>query len=79
MTEWEGDSQGIVPEIKIWPYYQKVYAQNRIHPSKWDSHKILWDVEIPAVLKARPSVNWQQIRERFVLWILLIQRTTEGK
>ena len=27
-SEW----QGIVHEIKIWPYYLMVYAQTRIHP-----------------------------------------------
>ena len=33
----KSDPQGIVQEIKIWPYNQKVYAQTRICPRKWSS------------------------------------------
>ena len=31
------DPLEIVQEIKIWPYYQMVYAQNRIGPRKLDA------------------------------------------
>ena len=33
----EGDSLGIVQKIKIWPYYQMVYAQTRLYPRKRDA------------------------------------------
>ena len=37
----EDDSLGIVQKIKIWPYYQMVYAQTRIHPKEWDAYNSL--------------------------------------
>ena len=33
----EGDLLGIVQEIKIWSYYQIVYAQTRICSREWDA------------------------------------------
>ena len=33
----KGELQQIVYEIKIWPYYQMVYAQTRIIPGELDA------------------------------------------
>ena len=53
----EGDPLGIVQEIKIWPYYQMVYTENRIHPRN-ENHKLL-DFEIQTdhrILTRKPDV-----------------------
>ena len=33
----KGDLLGIVQEVKIWPFYQIVYAQTRIRLIEWDA------------------------------------------
>ena len=33
----DGDPLGMAQEIKIWQYYQIVYAQTRIYPRGWDT------------------------------------------
>ena len=42
----EGDPQGTVQEIEIWPFNQIAYAQTRIRPKEWDAQKYLgfWDI-----------------------------------
>ena len=58
MTGWEGDAQGIVQEIEIWPYYQMINAQPKICPGEWDA-QILWDFQIQIdhlILARRPDL-----------------------
>ena len=31
------DSLGIVQKTEFWPFYQIMYAQNRIRPRKWNA------------------------------------------
>ena len=33
----EADPLGIVQEIEIWPYFQKIYVKTRIRFGKWDT------------------------------------------
>ena len=33
----EGDLQGIVQDIEIWPYNQMLYGQTRICSREWDA------------------------------------------
>ena len=60
----KSDQLEIVKEIKIWPYYQMVYAQIRIRPREWDAYDSLglWDTNgspNPGQ-KTRLSVNQQK-------------------
>ena len=55
-------------EIRIWPYYQMVYAQNRIHNKEWDAENSLgfWDTNGSSNLglTTRPSDSQQQQRQK---------------
>ena len=42
---WKRNLLGIAHEIKIWPYWQVLYAQIRICPRN-ETQNILWDSEI---------------------------------
>ena len=33
-----GDPLGIVQEMEIWQYYQRVYPLTRISPEEWETH-----------------------------------------
>ena len=55
----------IMQEIEIWPYYQMVHAQTRIHPGEWDTKKILWDFGIEThhlnlARRLKPSDNYEK-------------------
>ena len=62
----QGDPQGDVQEIEIWPYEQMVYEQPRICPGEWHTQTPLgfWDTNGSTNLgqTTRPYNNQQKER-----------------
>ena len=59
MTAWEKDPLRIVQKVKIWPFYQMVYAKSRIYPRERDT-TYLWNFEIQSdhlILTRRPDTE----------------------
>ena len=65
-TTWEGDSPGIVQEIKIWPWEQMVYAQLRISLGEWETFMGFWDTNGSLILgqTTRPSVGQKKKKKK---------------